>query len=139
MLGDDDLCGFLSVRSLSKSHIVRTVNEYHHVGVLLDGTGLSKVAELRLSTAPGPLDRVTGQLRQGYDRDIQLLGRSFQGPGNCGDFLLTHSPQFGRSLHQLKVIDYHETDTLGLDQPLDLGPELHKRDARCVIYVQRSL
>ena len=139
MLRDDDLGGFLAVLGLGKAQVVRTVDKDDHVGILFDGTGFAQVAEHRLAVAAGALDRVTGQLGQGDDRDIEFLGGHLEGTGDRGDLLLAHAPQFGGPLHQLEIVHDDQPYALALDQALDLGTELHDRKARRVIDIERGL
>ena len=75
MLGYDDLCqtaqvlaGLLIVVDMV---VLRTVDEANHIGVLLDGTGLTKVAQLRcLALDTRTRFHAAVQLRERDDRDV---------------------------------------------------------------------
>ena len=59
--------------------IFGTVNEAHHIGILLDGTGFTKVTQLgTLAFLAFTVLHTTVQLRQSDDRNVQLLGQTFQ-------------------------------------------------------------
>ena len=59
--------------------IFGAVNETHHIGILLDCTGFTKVTQLRtFSFKPFTTLDTTIQLRQSYNRNIQLFGKPLQ-------------------------------------------------------------
>ena len=99
MLGDADVGLFLVFRVLREPYEVRTMDENDHVGILLDGSGFTKVAELGLSGAASALHGISGKLGQGDDRDVQFLGRGLQRAGNGCHFLFAEAAEFGGSLH----------------------------------------
>ena len=80
MLGDNDFRLLFIPFILTEADIIRTVYEDYHIGILLDGTGFSKVRKLRLSASSLTLNRLTGKLGKGNYRDIEFLGRSLQCP-----------------------------------------------------------
>src|SRR5437867_2685511 len=51
------------------------IDEAHDVGVLLDGSGLAQVRELRAPVLAAALLRGARELRQGDHRNVQLLGQ----------------------------------------------------------------
>ncbi|MNS59300.1 hypothetical protein D3C72_922550 [compost metagenome] len=81
--------------------IFRAINEHYHIGILLNRTRFPKVTQLRnLTFITGTRFYRTAQLRQGNDRDTQLLGQSFQLSRYFGDLLLTVTAITG-TMHQL--------------------------------------
>ena len=139
MLGDDDIGRLAALRRLGQAEEVRTVDEQDHIGVLLDGTGLAEVAEHRLAVALFALHRLAGQLGQGDDRDVELLGGRLEGTGDGRDFLLAQAAEVGRTLHQLEVVHDDQADLLLLDEAFGLGAELGQRQARGVVDVEGGL
>jgi len=139
VLCDDDLSPSHIVRIVRKSLIVVSVDEDHHIGILLDRSRLTKVAELRTAVAALTVLRLTRKLRERDDRDIHFLCGSLQRSRDSRNLLLTHTPELGRSLHQLQVVDHDETHPFLLDELLHLRTELHHRKRRCVIDIDRGL
>ena len=78
VLGDNDFRLLFIPFILTEADIIRTVYEDYHIGILLDGTGLTKVRKLRLPASSLTLNRLTGKLGKGNYRDIEFLGRSLQ-------------------------------------------------------------
>src|SRR5215213_9220557 len=82
VLGDDQLReALVLVRGVVD---LVAVDEGHHVGVLLDRSRLAKVRELRPMIAAPPL-RLAGELRQGDDGDLQLLGELLHAAADGGN------------------------------------------------------
>src|SRR3954468_2925875 len=65
---------------------VLAVQQNHHVGVLLDRAGLSKVGELRALVLS--LLRATVELADRDDRNLELLRQQLERPAHLGDLLL---------------------------------------------------
>ena len=55
--------------------IFRTVDKANNIGILLDGTRLTKVAQLRTLVAVVAFLHLTAQLRQCDYRDVKLFGQ----------------------------------------------------------------
>src|ERR1035437_4051107 len=62
------------------------VNEGDHGGVLLDGTRRAQVAQKGALVVAAALAGA-GELGEGHDRHVQLLGQSFQAAGDGRDLL----------------------------------------------------
>jgi hypothetical protein len=62
VLGYHDVGLLLVFRIVGHAHEVRTVDEDDHIGILLDGAGFAKVAQLGLAGAAGALHCVSGKL-----------------------------------------------------------------------------
>jgi hypothetical protein len=79
------------------------VDEHDDVGVLLDGTGVAQVGELR----DGWVARFDGtrELRQGNDRDVEFAGQTLQATRDFGDFLLAAVRAAGAAGDELEVVD----------------------------------
>ena len=58
--------------------ILRAMNEQYHVGILLDGSRLTQVRQLRALTFQSLTAlNTTVKLTERQDRNIQLLGQTF--------------------------------------------------------------
>ena len=80
--------------------IIITVDEHYHVGVLLDGSGLTQVRQHRAMIRS--LLYSPAQLRQCQHRYGQLSGDCFQGSRNIGNLLLSGiAASSATSRHQL--------------------------------------
>lgn len=80
--------------------IIITVDEHYHVGVLLDGSGLTQVRQHRAMIRS--LLYSPTQLRQCQHRYGQLSGDCFQGSRNIGNLLLSGiAASSATSRHQL--------------------------------------
>ena len=64
------------LRLLVLEVVLLAIDEQHHVGVLLDRAGFAQVGELR-ALVVAVLD-LARELRQGHDRNVQLLGQRLQ-------------------------------------------------------------
>ena len=82
MLGNDNLRHATKVVALlivQNMIILRTMHKQHHIGILLDGSRLTKVAQLRtLAFKTLTILNSTVQLRQSEYGDIKLLGKSLK-------------------------------------------------------------
>ena len=82
VLGYNNLCHTTQIAAVGGSInlvIFGTMDESYHIGILLDGSGFTKVTQLRtLAFFSFTVFHTTIQLRQGNDRDIQLLGQPLQ-------------------------------------------------------------
>ena len=83
------------------------MNEEYHIGILLDGTGFTKVTQLRsLSFQALTVLYVTGELRESKHRNIQLFGNTFERSGDGRYLLLTAAKLHTVSIHQLKIVNH---------------------------------
>ena len=62
------------------------MQQEHHVGVLLDGAGLTQVGQH--GPLVGALLGATVQLRDREHRNLELAGQQLEGPGELGDLLM---------------------------------------------------
>ena len=107
VLGDDNL-GHTRCRHIiligRKTVVLRTVDECYNVGILLDSSRLSKVREL-WAFRTATILHITAQLRQCYDRHVQLLGNSLQRTRDKRHLLLTITSCLGCcSGHKLQIV-----------------------------------
>ena len=58
--------------------VIGPVNEHDGISILLDGTRITEVSNLRCVV--GSLRRVSGQLRERDDRNLELLGHELEAP-----------------------------------------------------------
>ena len=79
---------------------VRIMQQDENVGVLLNGSGFPGIVHGRW---PFLFCVSSVQLRQGDNRDVQLLCQAFQPPADVGNFLLPVAP-FLASFQQLQVV-----------------------------------
>ena len=83
--------------------IVVSIQEHDHVGILLDGPGLSQVREHRALVRAALVG--TGELGQAQDRYVELLCHDFQGTADVCHHLLAVLPGVpgaaAGGLHQL--------------------------------------
>src|SRR5256885_14284313 len=83
--------------------VLGSEQEHDHVGVLLDGAGLTKVAE------NGSLVRALlwrpAQLRNCYHRDPKLASKTLQCTGDRRDFLDAVVVAAGTTVHELQIVD----------------------------------
>ena len=139
MLGDDDF-GHAgrrhSVLVLVDAVILRTVDEGHDVGVLLDGARLTQVGELG-ALRPAAHLRGTAQLRQGDHRHVQLLGDGLERTRNEGHLLLAVPLRILVAGHQLQVVDDNDLDVVVYLQAARLRTELEDRERRRIVDEQR--
>ena len=67
--------------------IIITVDEHYHVGILLDGSGLTQIGKHRAVIRP--LLHGSRELGQGNYRHVKLSGECLEGSGNIRNLLLT--------------------------------------------------
>ncbi|CAM4512001.1 hypothetical protein COEX109129_36870 [Corallococcus exiguus] len=78
------------------------MDEHHHVGVLLDGAGLTQVGEHGLAALA--LLHLTAELAERDDGHLQLLGQLLERAGDFSDFQLA-ALHLALLVHQLEVVD----------------------------------
>ena len=116
------------------------MDETYHIGILLDGSGFTKVAQLRaLALFSFTILHTTVQLRQGDDRDIQLLGQSFQRAGNRTHLFLTAAERHTAGIHQLKVVDDNNPYPMLANQTTGFGTKLEYGKRRSIVHIQRRI
>ena len=116
------------------------MDETYHIGILLDGSGFTKVAQLRaLALFSFTILHTTVQLRQGDDRDIQLLGQSFQRAGNRTHLFLTAAERHTAGIHQLKVVDDNDPYPMLANQTTGFGTKLEYGKRRSIVHIQRRI
>src|SRR6266568_4938422 len=110
----DALVGFGIHRAVVE---LLTVDEAHHVGILLDRARFPEVGELRPPVLAAALLRRARELRDRDPRHVELLGECLQRTGDVGDLLLAVL-DVARPLHELQVVHDHERNiVLGLQPP----------------------
>jgi len=120
--------------------IFRTVNKTHHIGILLDGSGFTKVTQLRAFTVNTFTTlHTTIQLRQGYNGNVQLLCQSFQRTGYRTNLFLTATECHTTRIHQLKVVNNNDSHPMFTHQTTCFGPEFKHRQRRSIVHIKRSI
>src|ERR1019366_1129878 len=108
VLGHDDLRGALALGRFGVVDLV-PVDEHHHVGVLLDGAGLSQVGQHRALVLA--LLQPAGQLGQCHHRHLEPAGEDLEAGADLGPPALA-VPRAVPSGHQLEVVDPREAQPL---------------------------
>src|SRR5207237_10207318 len=80
-----------------------SIDEADDIGVLLDGSRLPEVGELRPAVFPAPLLGCARELRDRNDRHDELLGERLEGTGDVRGLLLPIL-DVARPLHPLQVV-----------------------------------
>ena len=139
MLGNDELGQAAYVVALGilarLAVVLGAVNEAHDVGVLLDGSRLAEVAELR--TLVVALLGGAVELRQGYDGNIQFLGQLLERARNGAHLLLAAAKLEAGGVHQLQVVDDDDLHVVFAHEAAGLGAQLEYRQRRGVVDVER--
>ena len=148
MLGDDELGQTLDVVAvavfLGAGVVFGTVDEADHIGILLDGSRLTQVGELRplgllaVLVVATRLD-ATVQLRQGDDGYLQLLGQLLERPRYGAHLLLTAAERHAAGVHQLQVVDDDDFDAVLAYQPAGFGPQLEYRQTGGLVDVDGGI
>jgi len=100
------------------------MNEEHHIGILLNSSRLTKVAQLRTFALESlTVFHITRQLRQGEYRNVELLGKPLERTGNCRNLFLTATKLHSVGVHQLKIVYHKELHTLFSYQSACLGSQ----------------
>ncbi len=116
------------------------MDEGDNVGVLLDRAGLAQVGEDGLFVAAA-LFGGAGELGEGEDGDVELLGEGLEAAGDGGDFLgavliMPRGGARGSGGHKLQIIDDHEVEAaLGLAEAASFGAHFGEGDAGGVVDV----
>ena len=118
--------------------ILGAVYEEHHIGILLDGSRLTKVGQLRTLTLQTltVLNR-TVKLRESEDRNVKLFGETLQRLRNLRHLLLTATEAHTVSVHKLEVVDHDNLHALLAHKTACLGAQLEDREARRIVDVER--
>ena len=111
-----------------------SVQKDYDVSVLLDGPALAQVRQ------PGrgirPLLDGARKLGAGHDRDVELAGKRFEGPGDLGD-LLHPIVAVDRRTHQLQVVDDEQPDAVFAVHAPGLAAQLEHRERRRIVNQNR--
>ena len=120
--------------------IFRTVNKAHHIGILLDGTGFTKGAQLRTFTIDTfTTFHTTIQLWQGYNRNIQLFRQSLQRTADRTNLFLAAAKCHTTRIHQLKVVNNDDSHPMFTYQTTRLSSKFKHRQRRRIIHVKRCI
>ena len=126
----------LTILVLGHTVVLGTVDKCHDISVLLDSSRLTKVAQLGAFVTATKL-RLTAQLRQRNDRNIQLLGDRFERTRDGRNLLLAVAlTRLSRS-HQLQVVDHDQLNVVVYLQTARLRAELKDRQRRSIVNVER--
>ena len=112
------------------------MNEEHHVGILLNGSRLAKVAQLR----PLAVDALTVfhrsvELAQCQNRDVEFLGQSLERAGDGGHLLLAVTETHTAGVHQLQIVYHDDFHPFFPHQSAGLRPQLKHRETRRVVHI----
>ena len=141
MLGYDNLRHTTQVATivvLIDMVVLRTVDEQHHIGILLDGSRLTQVGQLRTFALQSLTTlNTTVQLRQRQDGNIQLLGQSLQRTRDDRHLLLTRREAHAVGIHQLQVVNHDNLHAMLANQTAGLGTQLENGETRGIVDVKR--
>ena len=117
--------------------ILGAVYEEHHVGILLNGSRLTKVGQLRTLTLQTltVLDS-TVELRKSEDRYVKLLGETLQRLRNLRHLLLTAAEAHTVGVHKLEVVDHDYLHALLAHEAACLGAQLEDRETRRIVDIE---
>src|SRR6185295_7666652 len=136
VLGDDQLGETLLVGVVRIVDLV-AIDEPDEVGVLLDGSALTKIRKLRPVVVAAPLG-LAGELRERDHRQLELFGELLEPPADGGDLQVAVLVAAAR-LHQLEVVEDDEGETLlGFEAPR-LRSDLEEGRVRRVVDEERGV
>jgi len=116
------------------------MNETYHIGILLNGSRFTQVTQLRTFTFfTFTALHTTIQLRQGYNRNIQLLRQTFQRTRNGTYLFLTTTKRHTTCIHQLQVVDNNNPHSMLTHQTAGFCAKLKYRQRRSIIHIQRRI
>ena len=128
MLRNDHFGDALGFDLLRKVVLV-AVDEHHNIGILLNRTGFTEVAQTGSLVLTG-FDS-TVQLGQRDDRNMELSRKALKRPRDHGDLLLT--VLLARPVHQLEVVDHDQVKAWLAAKTPALRPDLGNSETRRVI------
>ena len=133
VFGEDEIDG--RPAGATRIGVVAAVQQGHDVGVLFEGSGLAKIAQLRLFV--GALFGAAVELAQGQDGDVEFLSKDLQPTADLGHFLLAAGVA-GAPGHQLQVVDDDQVQVGSLGQPTGLGADVVQGQGGGVVDVERG-
>ena len=143
MLGDNNLRHTMQVATiiiLIDMIILRTVYEKHHIGILLDGSWLTQVTQLRTLTFQSLTTfHTTIELWQCQNRNVEFLSQTLQWTGDRRYFLLTGRETHAIGIHQLQIVNHDHLHTMLTHQPTCFRTQFKNREAWCVIHIERCI
>ena len=141
MLGNDKLrqaANVVATGVFARLGVVfRAVNKAHNVGVLLDGTRLTEVGELR-TLAVGAVFNATVKLRQRNHRNGKLLGKLLERARNGAHLLLTAAKLHSAGIHKLQIVDDNHLYVVLAHKAASLRTQFKHRERRSVVDIERS-
>ena len=113
------------------------MHKQHHIGILLDGSRLTKVAQLRtLAFKTLTILHSTIQLRQSEYGDVKFLGKPLERLRNLRHLLLTAAETHTICIHKLKVVYHDNLYTLLAHQTTCLSTQLEYGESRSIVNIQ---
>src|SRR5574344_635948 len=94
-------------RVIGKSIIIGSVAKHYNICILLNSTGFTKVAQLRIFLSTSCLYR-TAQLRKRDYRYIQLRGSSPERHLDGGALQHSHIKEYNSESHKFQVVYYYQ-------------------------------
>ena len=108
--------------SVAMQIVFGAVYEAYNVGILFDGAGLSKVAQLG-ALAVRAVFNATVKLRQRHYWDVKFLGQLLERTRNHTDFLLARAEFHAGGIHQLQVVDDNHLNLVFAHKATSLGAQ----------------
>ena len=138
VLGDNELGKSANVPAIGifsgAKLVLGSVDKAYHIGILLYGTRLAQVAELR-ALVLGALE-LSVKLGEGDDGYIKFLGELLERARNHTYLLLARAKLHARSVHELEVVNDNHFDLFLADETTRLGAKFKDGKRRGVVDVQ---
>ena len=116
------------------------MDEANDVGILFDGTRLTQVTQHGLLVVESfTAFYATIQLAQRNDRNVKLLGKTFQGTTHGADFFLAVLDVQSACLHQLQIVNHNGFDAILANQSTCLCLQFEDAERWCVVNVDRCI
>ena len=116
--------------------VFRTMDKGYEVSVLLYGSGLTQVGEDGSLVVAGGSGAV--ELREGYDRNVQLLGQCLERARYGADLLFARTEFHACGVHQLQVVDDDYLHVMLAYETARLGAQLRDGESRSFVDIHRG-
>ena len=143
VLGDDDFRHTVQVVPLFvlvNLVIFGAMDKTNHIGILLDGSGFTQVAQLRtLAVDTLTVLHPTVQLAQRNNRYVQFLGQPLERTRNGADLLLTAAERHSTGIHQLEIVYQDNLDPMLAHQTPGFRTQLENGQRRRIVHIKRGI
>ena len=112
-------------------------DEADNVGILLDGAGFAKIAQLRAVIAGARFGRAA-ELREHQEGQSQFLRQQLQSAREGADFLVAIFDA-AAAAHELQVVDHDQAEAVLGFEAAQFGVHVHQIHAGRIVDVERRL